>query len=226
MAFDFGSPDDSSDNDGAADISAWQTGASKKRSSPPRRTSGFQAVNRPADDDIAMQSTPTPEPEPAPVQRLTSVARMQPATEATIISSGEESSSNDEENAPIGDAPIVAAPEQNGDMEDDVWAAVDEVIEDFSVLPENEDSPTHVADDASEDREPSTHTQSAEVVIPRYELDDEERADFVDLTARAGRVRRVSNERAGYGGTMQYTVTFEDYHTEQVRLTCEITVCM
>jgi hypothetical protein len=226
MAFDFGSPDDSSDNDGAADISAWQTGASKKRSTPPRRTSGFQAVNRPADDDIAMQSTPEPEPEPAPIQRSVPVARMQKsATEPTVISSGEESSSDDEEE----DAPPMApAPEQNDDVEDDVWAAVDEVIEDFSVLPEDEDLPTPVEDDAPDDRERTTHIQLAEVVISRDELDEEERAEYVDLTARAGRVRRVSNERTDEDGTMQYTVTFEDYHTEEVCLTCDlvIRVCM
>jgi hypothetical protein len=224
MAFDFGSPDDSSDNDGAADISAWQKGASKKRSTPPRRTSGFQAVNKPADDDIAMQSTPEPEPEPepAPVQRLAPVARMKSATEPTVISSGEESSSDDDEE----DAPMVPAPEQNEDMEDDVWAAVDEVIEDFSVLPEDEDLPTPVENDAPEDREPSTPTQSAEVVIPRDELDEDERVEFVDLTARASRVHRVSNERTNDNGKMQYTVTFEDYHTEDVRLTCEIMTCM
>ena len=147
MAFDFGSPDDSSDNEGAADISAWQTGASKKRSSPPRRTSGFQAVNKPADDDIAMQSTPEPEPEPAPTQRFAPVARMEPATEPTVISSGEESSFDDDEE----DAPMVVAPEQNEDMEEDVWAAVDEVIEDFSVLQEDEDLPEPVENDAPED---------------------------------------------------------------------------
>jgi hypothetical protein len=223
MAFDFGSPDDSSDNDGAADISAWQTGASKKRSTPPRRTSGFQAVNRPADDDIAMQSTPDPEPEHAPTQHFAPVARMQkPATEPTIISSGEESSSDDEEDAPL------AAPEQNEDVEDDVWAAVDEVIEDFSVLPEDEDAPIPVEDDAPEDHEPSAYTpdQSAEVAISRDELDEEARAEFVDLTARASRVRRVSNERTDDDGTMQYTVMFEDYHTEEVRLTCEDVICM
>jgi hypothetical protein len=222
MAFDFGSPDDSSDNDGAADISAWQTGASKKRSTPPRRTSGFQAVNRPADDDIAMQSTPEPEPEPAPTQLVAPVARMQkPTAEPTVISSGEDSSSDDEEEE---DAPPMALPEQNEDMEDDVWAAVDEVIEDFSVLPEDEDEPTPVEDNAPEDHEPSTHThdQSAEVVISRDELDDEERVEFVDLTARASRVRRVSNERTDDDGMMQYTVTFEDYHIEEVCLTCEI----
>jgi len=223
MAFDFGSPDDSSDNDGAADITAWQTGATKKRSTPPRRTSGFQAVNRPVDDDIAMQSTPEPEPEPAPVQRSTPVARMQkPATEPTVISSGEESSSDDDEE----DAPVMAAPEQDDDAEDDVWAAVDEVIEDFSVLPEDEDLPTPVEDDAPEDREPTTHTRLAEVVISRDELDEEERAEYVDLTARAGCVRRVSNERTDEDGTMQYTVTFEDYHTEEVCLTCDIMTCM
>lgn len=217
MAFDFGSPDDSSDNEGAADISAWQTGASKKRSSPPRRTSGFQAVNKPADDDIAMQSTPEPEPEPAPTQRFAPVARMEPATEPTVISSGEESSFDDDEE----DAPMVVAPEQNEDMEDDVWAAVDEVIEDFSVLQEDEDLPEPVENDALEDSEQSTPTRLVEVVISRDELDEEERAEFVDLTARAGRVRRVANERADDDGTMQYTVTFNDYHNEEVRSTCD-----
>jgi hypothetical protein len=222
MAFDFGSPDDSSDNDGVADISAWQTGASKKRASPPRRTSGFQAVNKPTDDDIAMQSTPEPELEPASTQRSVPIARMQPATEPTVISSGEESSSDDDEE----DAPIVAAPEQNEDVEDDVWAAVDEVIEDFSVLQEDENLPEPLDSDASEDSEQSIPTQVAEVVISRDELDEEERAEFVDLTARAGRVRRVSNERTDDDGTVQYTVTFEDYHTEEVRFTCDFMTCM
>jgi hypothetical protein len=217
MAFDFGSPDDSSDNDGAADISAWQTGAS-----PPRRTSGFQAVNKPTDDDIAMQSTPEPELEPAPTQRSAPIARMQPTTEPTVISSGEESSSDDDEE----DAPIVAAPEKNEDVEDDVWAAVDEVIEDFSVLQEDENLPEPLDSDAPEDSEQSIPTQLAEVVIFRDELDEEERAEFVDLTARAGRVRRVSNERTDDDGTVQYTVTFEDYHTEEVRFTCDFMTCM
>ena len=222
MAFDFGSPDNSSDNDAAGDISAWQTGASKKRSTPPRRTSGFQAVNRPAEDDIAMQSTPTPEPEPAPIQHYGPAARMQPVTEPTVISSGEESSSSDEDE----DAPIVAAPEQDGEAEGDVWAAVDEVIEDFDVLQEENDQPEPDANDSPEDRELSTPTHTAEVVISRDELDEEERAEFIDLTARAYIVRRVSNEREDDDGVMQYTVTFEDYHVEEVCLTCDSTTCM
>ena len=215
MAFDFGSPDNSSDNDAVADISAWQTGASKKRTPPARRTSGFQAVNRPADDDIAMQSTPTPEPEPAPApaRSYAPTARMPPATEPTIISSGEESSSDDDEE----DAPIVAAPEQNDELEDDVWAAVDEVIEDFGVLQKNEDQ--HEASDNSSpgDSEQLGPTRLAEVVIPRDELNEEERAEFVDLASHAYIVRRVANERADDDGTMQYTVTFKDYHIEEVR---------
>lgn len=222
MAFDFGSPGDSSDNDAAADISEWQTGASKKRPTPPRRTSGFQAVNRPADDDIAMQSTPTPEPEPAPTQRYAPVARIQTATEPTVISSREESSSSDEDE----DAPIVVAPEGNEEAEDDVWAAVDEVIEDFGVLQDEEDQPESDANGPPEDRELSTPNQMAEVVIPRDELNEEERAEFIDLTARAYIVRRVSNERTDDDGVMHYTVTFEDYHVEEVRSTCDSTTCM
>jgi hypothetical protein len=169
-----------------------------------------------------MQSTPEPEPEPAPTQRFAPTARMQPATEPTVISSGEESSSDDDEE----DAPIVAAPEQNEDVEDDVWAAVDEVIEDFSLLQENENLPEPVEDDAPEESEQSTPTKRAEVVISRDELDEEELAEFVDLTACAGRVRRVSSERTDDDGTVQYTVTFEDYHTEEVRSTCDFMTCM
>ena len=222
MAFDFGSPGDSSDNNAVADISAWKTGASRKRSTPPRRTSGFQAVNRPADDDIAMQSSPTPELEPAPVQKFAPVARMQPATEATVISSGEESSSDDDEE----DAPIVAAPIQSEKVNDDVWAVVDEVIEDFGVLQEDEDAPEPIANNALEDHELSMPTQPAEVVIPRDELDDEERADVIDLTVRANIVRRVLNERQDDDRTMQYTATFEDHHSEEVRSTCDALNCM
>jgi len=147
---------------------------------------------------------------------------MQPVTEPTVISSGEESSSSDEDE----DAPIVAAPEQDGEAEGDVWAAVDEVIEDFDVLQEENDQPEPDANDSPEDRELSTPTHTAEVVISRDELDEEERAEFIDLTARAYIVRRVSNEREDDDGVMQYTVTFEDYHFEEVCLTCDSTTCM
>lgn len=246
MAFDFGSPNDSSDDEAVADISAWQAGAKTQRATPPRRTSGFQAVNQPPPEDIAMQSTPEPEPEPAPVRQTAPVAQMQPATEPTVISSGEESSSDDEEE----DAPVAPAalPIEVEDNENDVWATLDQVVGGFAVVEDEEppqaqqpseqhsdsgeesdtlSNPTpKVQLDSEEDSDdPSNSTPTVEVVIPRNELDDDERAEYVDFTTGGDVVRRVLAERQDSDGMMEYTVGFEDYHMDEVRFACDLTTC-
>jgi hypothetical protein len=242
MAFNFGSPNDSSDDEIAGDVSAWKSGAKPKRATPPRRTSGFQAVNQPPAEDIAMQS---PEPEPVPARRSAPVAQMQPATEPTVISSGEESSSEEEEEevAPVAPAPLPIEVEDDGD---DIWATVDEVAGGFTVEEQEEDPQAHQPaeqdSDSGEDEVPqaqqplevssdsggesdnlSVPTRKVEVVISRYELDEDERADYVDLTAGGDVVRRVLSEREDRDGVMEYTVEFEDYHVEEVRFACDLT---
>jgi hypothetical protein len=243
MAFDFGSPNDSSDDEAVADVSAWQVGAKSKRTTPPRRTSGFQAVNQPPPEDIAMQSTPEPEPEPAPSRRSAPVAHIPAVTQPTVISSGEESSSDDEEEA----APVAptAMPIEVEDNEDDIWATVDEVVEDLAAIEENEDShvsqPPKQHSDSGEDEVPQAPqpsekdsdmgensdslfipTRTVEVVVSRDELDDDELADCVDLTAGGDAVRRVLSERENGHGLMQYTVEFEDYHVDEVSFASDL----
>jgi hypothetical protein len=228
MAFDFGAQNDSSDEEAITDISAWQTGAKTQRATPPRRTSGFQAVNQPVAEDIAMQSTPEPEPEPQVARPSAPVAQMQPTTEPTVISSGEESSS-DEEDDDASVAPV-AQPLEMKEAEDDIWATVDEVVGDFAAVEEEEaphaqqPSEQH-SDSMEEDDDQSQNAQSLEVVIPRDELEDEDLSDCVDLTAGGDIVRRVLNEREDRDGMMEYTVEFEDYHVDEVSLTCDFTSC-
>lgn len=222
MAFDFGSQDDSSDDAGAADLSAWQTGTVRKRSTPPRRTSGFQAVNQLSGDEIAMQATP----EPAPAQQRAPTAQMQLTAEPTVISSGEESSS-DEEEEEAQDAPTQAAPIDVEETDGDIWAAVDQVAEDFDALeePKNEQQEEPVEQEEVEDSERSLSipTQILEVVIPRDEIGDAEREECIDFTAGGDVVRRVISELQDEEGMMAYTVEFEDYHVEKVSLACDIT---
>ena len=245
MAFNFGSPNDSSDDEIVADVSAWKAGAKPKRATPPRRTSGFQAVNQAPAEDIAMQS---PSPEPAPTRRNAPVAQMQPATEPTVISSGEESSSDEEEEEAAPVAPTTL-PVEVEDDEEDIWATVDELAGGFAAAQEDEESqvqqpaeqssdsgedeveeipqaqqPLEVSSGSGEDRDnlsiPSRN-RKVEVVISRDELNDDERADYVDLTAGGDVVLRVLSEREDRNGMMEYTVEFEDYHVEEVRFACD-----
>lgn len=234
MDFDFGSPDDSSDDGAVGNISAWQAGAKFQRSTPPQRSSGFQAVNQqPGTEDIAMKFTPELEPATAPQRQAAPVAHRQPVTEPTIISSGEDSSSDDEpEHAP--DAPSVVAVDVEKE-EDDIWAAVDEVVEDFVAVQEDDvpQLPQSMEDfqsgEGEEEQEDAMHDDDDEslpvaqldVYIPRDELLEDDRADCVDLTAGSGAVRRVLDEREEHDGMMAYTVEFEDYHIKKVRLTCD-----
>lgn len=243
MAFNFGSPIDSSDDEIVADVSAWKFGPKPKRATPPRRTSGFQAVNQPPAEDIAMQS---PEPEIVPARRTAPVAQMQPATQPTVISSSEESSSDEdeEEDAPVAPATMPI------EVEDDIWATVDELAGGFAVAEEDEESqtqqppeqdshseeedeisqaqqPLEVSSDSGEDSDDlSIPTRKVEVVISRNELDEDERADYVDLTAGSDVVRRVLSERENRDGMMEYTVEFEDYHVDEVRFACDFTSCI
>ena len=239
MAFNFGSPNESSDDEAVADVSAWQSGAKSKRTTPPRRTSGFQAVNQPPPEDIAMQSTPEPELQPVLAPRSAPVAQMQPATEPTVISSGEESSPDEEEEEPAPAVPT-ALPIEVEDDDDDIWATVDEVVGDFAVAEEDEElqvqeSPEQRSDSEEEEvpqvqqrserqlgsEEESDNlsitTRSVEVVISRDELSDDERADCVDFTAGSDVVLRVLSEREDSHEMMEYTVEFEDYHVDEVR---------
>lgn len=242
MAFNFGSPNDSSDDEIVADVSAWKSGAKPQSATPPRRTSGFQAVNQPPAEDIAMQS---PEPEPVPAPRDAPVVQMQPAIEATVISSGVESSSDDEEEEAAPVAPTTL-PVEVEDDENDIWATVDEVAGGFAVEEEEEEEepqahqpaeqysnsgedevpqaqqPLEIPSDSGDDSDNSSiPTRKVEVVISRNELDDDERTDYVDLTAGGDVVRRVLSEREGGDGMMEYTVEFEDYHVEEVSFACD-----
>lgn len=245
MAFNFGSPIDSSDDEIVADVSAWKSGPKPKRATPPRRTSGFQAVNQPPAEDIAMQS---PEPEIVPSRRTAPVAQMQPAVQPTVISSGEESSSDEEEEEAAPVAPTTL-PIEVEDDEDDIWATVDELAGGFAVAEEDEGSqtqqlpeqdseseedeisqaqqPLEVSSDSGKDsNDLSILTRKVEVVISRNELDEDKRADYVDLTAGGDVVRRVLSERETRDGMMEYTVEFEDYHVDEVIFACDFTSCI
>lgn len=223
MAFDFGSQDDSSNDAGVADLSAWQTGTVRKRSTPPRRTSGFQAVNQLSGDEIAMQATP----EPAPAQQRGLTAQMQPTAEPTVISSGEDSSSDEEDEDEAQDAPTQTAPIEVEETDDDICAAVDQVVEDFDALEEykneQQEEPVEQEGVQESERSLSIPTQTLEVVISRDEIDDAEREECIDFTAGDDVVRRVISELQDEAGTMAYTVEFEDYHIEKASLACDLT---
>lgn len=190
-----------------------------------------------------MQSSPDPEPEAVPQRHVAPVAHMHPATEPMVISSGEDSSSDDEpEHAP--DAPnagVINVEEED----DDIWATVGEVVDEFAAVQEDhapqlhqssmndlqsggEDEQEQEPEEKQDEEEDGHRTKSLsvsqpqlEVYIPRDELLEEDRADYVDLTAGVNAVLRVLDEREERGGMMVYTVEFEDYHVEKVRLTCD-----
>ncbi|KAM0715106.1 hypothetical protein Q7P37_009571 [Cladosporium fusiforme] len=232
MAFNFGGADSSSENEDMADISAWQTGTVRKRSTPQRRTSGFQAVNHPAAEDaedIAMQSSP--EPIAAPVPLPAPVAQMVPGTEPTVISSGEESSSEDEEDEPNATAPL-----RLEEVEDlNVAPSLINIVE-SPVAEEQEYQEEKVISEAghrSDQLSSRSHEQSLEpwpvqddelyvppstleVFIPRDELNEEEREEYEDFTAGGNVVLRVLNELRDEDGMMEYKVEFEDLHIEQI----------
>ena len=242
MASKYGSPNGSSHDEIVADVSAWIAGAKPKRATPPRRTSGFQAMSQAPADDIAMQF---PEPEPAPARPSAPVAQMQPATEPTVISSGEESSSGEEEEDAAPVAPTTL-PIEVEDDEDNIWATVNESAGGFAAAQEDEEpqsqqraeqysdlgedevqelaqapQPLEVPSDSDEDSDDlSLSTRKVEVVISHNELEEDERADYVDLNAGGHVVRRVLIEREDRDGMMEYTVEFEDYHVEEVRFAC------
>lgn len=232
MAFNFGDGDSSSDNDGAGDISAWKSGAMRQRPSPPRRTSGFQAVNQPVGEDIAMESSPEPAPAPAPAPAQASsrvpVAQMVPATEPTVISSGEESSSEEDGEVPNLKSP--SQPEEAGDArvtsksvnsartseaKDQEYESASEDGKRFDWSFGQSPEQPHELDTIEEDELHVPHS-SLEVVIPGDELDEEERQEYEDFTAGGDVVLRVMNEMTSEDGMMEYTVEFEDRHVEQV----------
>lgn len=220
MAFNFSPHDSSSDKDGAADISAWQSGAKRKSSSAPRRTSGFQAVNQPDVEDIAMQSSPEPALSPATAP----VAPMLSAADHKVISSGEESSSDDSDD----EAPVPAAPVHVEEPDNEDRTMFDEVSENVSFNRSEQaavEEPTESLEQspAAEDDEIILPAHTVELVIPRDEIDEGERADCVDLTAGGEVVRRVLKEQEDGDGMMAYAVEFEDHHTEEVRSACDFT---
>jgi hypothetical protein len=168
---------------------------------------------------------------------------MQPPVEPTVISSGEESSSEEEEEEAAPVAPTTL-PIEVEDDNDDIWATVNEVAGGFAVEEEEEDpqaqpspeqdsdlgedevsqaqQPLEVSSGSGEDSDNlSVPTRKVEVVISRNELDDDERAEYVDLTAGGDVVRRVLSEREDRDGVMEYAVEFEDYHVEEVRFACD-----
>ena len=131
---------------------------------------------------------------------------------------------------------------------------MDEVVGDFAAVEEAEESQTQEQpaqdsdsgeDDPGEDEVPQAQQLSdedhseeeedndasliprrtVEVVIPRDELEDDERAEYVDFTAGGDAVRRVLSEREDRDGMMEYTVEFEDYHVDEVRFACDFTSC-
>lgn len=241
MAFNFGGGDSSSENEAMADISAWQTVVGRKRSTPPRRTSGFQAVNQPVAEDITMQSSPEPDPIPAPIPApapapaRAPVAQMVPMTELTVHYSGEESSSDEEMDEPnstahaqfgeveeVGVAPrtidIEHSPEAEGQEQEAVSEAGQRSNRSSEQPLERSLEPKPVEED-----EIYVPPSNLEVFIPNDELDEEEREEYEDFTAGGDVVFRVLNELTGEDGMMEYTVEFEDRHIEQVSLTCDCT---
>ena len=171
-----------------------------------------------------MQSTPDPEPEASSPRQVAPVAPMQPVIEPTVISSGEDSSSDDESDH-ANEAPS-AVPIGVDEEEDDIWATVDEVAEDFATA-QGDNAPqlkqSSIEDLQFEEEEghddedkESLSASPVEVYVPRGELSKKDRAVCVDLTAGSEAVRRVLAEREDHDGMMEYTIEFEDYHEEQV----------
>lgn len=181
-----------------------------------------------------MQSTPEPEPEPAPVPQAVPVAQMQPANEPTVISSGEEPSSDEE----VEDAPGVTTAfplEVDGQEDEDIWATVNEVVGDFAAAEEEQEeeddeevsqAPHSAEQDSGSEEDNDVQSQgvrSVEVIIPRDELEAEDLADIIDYTAGGDVVHRVLDEGENSDGMMEYTVEFEDYHVDKVRFACDFT---
>lgn len=203
MSFNFAARADSSDEEAAVDLSAWQSGANRKRVTPPRRSSGFQAVNQPS-EDVAMEMEPEPEPEPEPVliPGPAPVARVQASAEAAdamLISSAKESSDDEEA------VPVVAKMHN-------VSAGAEEDAEDEDAI----EVQPQVGDGEPEEDELVVPTSTITVSVPRHELEEEDLADFEDFTTGGDVVSSVLQEQQDEDGVMTYLVEFEDQHVEEV----------
>lgn len=207
MSFNFAARADSSDEEAAVDLSAWQSGANRKRVTPPRRSSGFQAVNQPS-EDVAMEMEPEPEPEPEPalVPGSAPVAQMQASAEAAdamLISSDKESSDDEEEEEEA--VPVVAKMHN-------VSAGAEEDAEDEDAI----EVQPQVGDGEPEEDELVVPTSKITVSVPHHELEEEDFADFEDFTTGGDAVSSVLQEQQDEDGVMTYLVEFEDQHVEQV----------
>lgn len=204
MSFNFAARADSSDEDTPVDLSAWTSGAKRKRGTPPRHSSGFQAVNQPAgppSEDLAMEVDPEPEPEPEPVlvpPARAPVAQLVPAgEEATVISFDAESSLGEDD---------VQEQETVQETAQETFAHVDD-FEEATPAP-NEDDPVD-------------QPGYPEVSIPADELEEEDLDDVEDYTSGGDIVLFVLEEQEGEDGVMAYVVEFEDRHVEEVSLACD-----
>ena len=208
MSFNFPARADSSDEDAAVDLSAWQSGAKRKRVTPPRRSSGFQAVNQPS-EDVEMEMEPEA---PAPV------AQMLPAAEEAdpmLISSDRQSDDDDgDEEEEV--APVIAP------VQDESAGAEDDEEEDDAI----EVQPQIEEEELEEEELVVPKPNKIRVLVPRDELEDEDPADFEDFTAGGDVVASVLQEQQDEDGVMIYLVEFEDHHVAEVSLEHVIAHCM
>lgn len=222
MAFSFETGNSSSDDDAAGDVSTWQINASRKQRTPPRRTSGFQAVNRPVQERIAMRSTP--DPESPPPQARAPTTQKEPVSQPTVIPSGEESSSEEDDVHEEEVAPPTAEPVAIEESENEGTPLHEQDQEKFSDALEDLEHLREPSEQNAEDGDDLVVPESTlEVFIPHNEIDEEELGQFEDFTAGGDVVLRVLNEREGEDGIMAYAVEFEDRHVDEVRLACDHT---
>lgn len=199
MAFNFAALADSSDEEGGVDLVAWTAGAKRKRSTLPRASSGFQAVNQAANsasEDLAMEIEQEAEPEPEPMFAATAAAAAR-APVAQMIPAGE-------------DATLISSDAGSNTEDDDGVAEIAKEV--FA----------HVDDFEQEDRAPEPQANESqltqvEVYIPVGELEDEDPDTFEDYTTGGDKVLFVLDDQKDEDGVMAYTAEFEDRHVEEVR---------
>nr|OQO16077.1 hypothetical protein B0A51_18421 [Rachicladosporium sp. CCFEE 5018] len=181
---------DSSDDDAGVDLSSWAAGTKRKRTPPPRPTSGFQAIDQPAESlAVDVDSEPEARPTAAPV------AVMQPAPAAMVVSSAEEESSDD-------------------DVEELAARALEARSTSRRLA-----TPTGQEDEGTpyvSKLEKSLLARAAIVVVPNDELAEEDLDDVEDCTDGYDVVSRVLDELQNEDGVMTYRVEFENGGEEEV----------
>jgi hypothetical protein len=211
MSFHFQPEADSSDEEGQVDLAAWQGAAKPKPESPAQRApeGPFQGqTDEDNEEDIANGTNAGALDDPEDADN--------PEEQADEDEdAGEEADDNDSDAIEIRDSRSASSKASNKRQSN---VRQSNISTGFTSMNE----PVEVSSrDSSEDELASTPTLQTQrrivPVIPRGEVDSNERAEFEDFTTGGDVVRRVLKETNVHGREVLYKVEFEDLHVDEVR---------